>query len=1008
MKYLQLVITLMITCLTTTTYSQATIINTNKLQSYNHALELFQNRAFVAAQHEFKTLENTFEPSSEMKANCAYYIANCAIQLGDRNADELMQNFVDKYPNSTKRNDAFMEVANHYFKNGKYSYALKWFERVSSGNLSGTSLESYNFKYGYALFARKDYKNAKPYFEKLLHSKQYGSQAKYYYGYMAYSNDDYKTADKYLGEVSKDESYKKDISYYLADMNFKLGKFQIAINKALPLLEKASKKEHSEISKIIGESYFNLQQYTDAIPHLKNYKGKKGKWNNTDYYFIGYAHYKQNEYPEAISYFNKIIGGDNEVSQNAYYHLAKCYLNQEQKSEALNAFKNASEMEYNPEIQKDAWLNYAKLSYEIGNPYQPVPSVLQSYLKANPNTEASDQIHQLVVNSYMTSGDYQGAIKYLKHKKDPDSKKMSSEAHFLRGIQLFDNQDYEKAISNFSSVAENSQNTNHRLRAIYWLGESYFRTDNFLSAKGKFEKFHQSLNNNQLDEKNLINYNLAYTYFKLQKYQQSVTLFESYLKQPIKTPTLQNDSYLRIGDCYFALSRYSESIAMYEKALDNNTKQRPYAAFQRAISYGYLGENNKKITALNVFLKNYKNSRLYDDALYILGNTYMNNGKSNKALQSYNLLINEHPKSTFVVKSLLKKGIIYYNTDRNSKSLGIYKQIVHNYPNTTEARESVKNARKIYIDIGDVDSYATWVKTINFINITDKELDNDTFEAAEKQYMQQNTSKAISSLKKYLQRFPNGRHELKANYFLAQTLYNQHKYPQAIPYFKKVITLNTNTYTEKSLHQLASIYINDENWNKAMPLLLTLEETANASDNEVFAQSNLMKGYYTLKNYPKAESYAQLILNNSSINNHIKSDAQIIIARAAIQTNDFKKARVAYAKLNPIATGSLKAEALYYQALFEYQDGSYRVSNSIIKNIAANYATHRQWGGKSLIIMAKNFYALNDSYQATYILESVLKNFSDFETVVEEATTTLKAIKNEASKTNESIQSTKN
>jgi len=998
----------MVTCLTTTAYSQETIIYTNQLQSYNHALELFQNRAYVAAQHEFIALENTFDSASELKANCAYYIANCAVQLGDRNADELMQSFVDKYPTSTKRNDAFMDVANHYFKTGKYSYALKWFAKASTYNLSGASLDSYNFKYGYALFVRKDYKNAKKYFGKLLDSKKYGSQAKYYYGYMAYSNDDYKTADKYLGEVSKDESYKKDVSYYLADMNFKLGKFQLAIDKALPLLAKASKKEHSEISKIVGESYFNLQKYKEAIPHLKNYKGKRGKWNNTDYYFLGYAHYKQKEYTEAISYFNKIIGGNNEVSQNAYYHLAECYLNQEQKSEALNAFKNASEMDYNPGIKKDAWLNYAKLSYEIGNPYQPVPSVLQAYLKSNPVSEASSEIHQLVVNAYMTSDDFDGAIAYLNHKKDPTSKKMISEAHFFRGIQLFDTKDYENAATHFKTVIENSQNTNHGLRATYWLGESYFRLGNFLSALENFNKFNTSIKTSELAEKDLVNYNLAYTYFKLQKYQKAIERFKNYTNQTKKTPALLNDSHLRIGDCHFALSSYTESIAMYQKALNNNTKQRAYAEFQQAISYGYIGKNDQKVTALQSFLKKHRKSRLHDDALYILGNTFMNKGASNKALKSYDQLIDTHKKSTFVLKSLLKKGIIFYNTDQNSKSLGIYKQIVHNYPNTAEARESVKNARKIYIDMGDVDSYAAWVKTINFVTISDNDLDNDTFEAAEKQYIQQNTSKAISSLKKYLHRFPNGAHQLKANYFLAQTLYNQHKYTLAIPYFEKVIALNTNTYTAQSLYQLASIYIKEENWNKAMPLLLSLEDTANSTDNEVFAQSNLMKGYYTLKNYPKAESYAQIILNNNSIDNHIKSDAQIIIARSAIQTNDFEKARAAYLKLNNIATGSLKAEALYYQALFEYQDGSYSVSNSIIKNIAANYASHREWGGKSLIIMAKNFHALDDSYQATYILESVLKNFSTFDTVVEEATSTLQAIKNEAAKTNESIQPTKN
>ena len=65
--------------------------------------------------------------------------------------------------------------------------------------------------------------------------------------------------------------------------------------------------EVSELSKIIGESYFNLEKYADAIPYLTEYKGKRGKWNNTDFYQLGYAYYKQKDYEKAISEFNKIV-----------------------------------------------------------------------------------------------------------------------------------------------------------------------------------------------------------------------------------------------------------------------------------------------------------------------------------------------------------------------------------------------------------------------------------------------------------------------------------------------------------------------------------------------------------------------------------------------------------------------------------------------------------------------------------------------------------------------------
>ena len=53
--------------------------------------------------------------------------------------------------------------------------------------------------------------------------------------------------------------------------------------------------------------------------------------------------------------------------------------------------------------------------------------------------------------------------------------------------------------------------------------------------------------------------------------------------------------------------------------------------------------------------------------------------------------------------------------------------------------------------------------------------------------------------------------------------------------------------------------------------------------------------------------------------------------------------------------------------------------------------------------MAKNYYGLKDSFQATSILDSVIENFADFPDVVQEAQTELDTIKSEESKTNSSV-----
>ena len=230
------------------------------------------------------------------------------------------------------------------------------------------------------MFSAKKYKDARPFFEKVKNDKKYQSDSHYYLGHIAYQLEDFDSALSSFGRIS-DPTKKEDLTYFQADMNFRLGRFNKAIDLAKKALENANREEKSELSKIIGESYFNLKLYSEAIPFLESYRGKKGKITNTDLYQLGYAYFKEKKFTKAISQFNQIIGGNNALSQNSYYTLAECYLNTNNKSAALNAFKIASKMSFNPNITEDAFLNYAKLSYEIGNPFEDPPKVIVNFLK---------------------------------------------------------------------------------------------------------------------------------------------------------------------------------------------------------------------------------------------------------------------------------------------------------------------------------------------------------------------------------------------------------------------------------------------------------------------------------------------------------------------------------------------------------------------------------------------------------------------------------------------------
>src|SRR5690606_16814066 len=295
--------------------AQETKINTHDNKDYQDALALYNNGQYQAAQNIFQRVREK-TGNGETEANAAYFAANAAIRLTQVGADKLMEDFVERYPTSTKRNSAFLDVADYYFETGKYPLALKWYKKVDNSTMPLSQRDRYNFNIGYALYASKRPAEAEPYLNKVTTSAKYGSQAKYYLGYIAYEQDDYNEASARFDQITDPQLLDEKLSYYQADLNFKLGNFEQAIDVAKKQLPRSNREEISELNKIIGESYFNLERYGEAIPHLEQYRGKRGKFNNTDYYLLGYSHYKLGDYQSAIQQFNKIISGDNPVAQN--------------------------------------------------------------------------------------------------------------------------------------------------------------------------------------------------------------------------------------------------------------------------------------------------------------------------------------------------------------------------------------------------------------------------------------------------------------------------------------------------------------------------------------------------------------------------------------------------------------------------------------------------------------------------------------------------------------------
>lgn len=984
--------------------AQETKLYKNTDEKYYHAVNLYNRELYAVAKVLFDEVSES-ENYTEIDANSAYYSASCAAKLGYDTAENRLLYFIENYPTSSKTLLALLDLGNYYFIKGDYAKSLYYTNKVNPAVLSPEQLNRLYFQKGYVLFQQKNYTASRTELMKVTENSTFRNQAEYYLGYISYERNDYDTANEHFNKIADIQKYKEKIGYFRADMFFKMGEFNKAIEEGSQQLSKNvnTETEESELSKIIGESYFNLQEYGNALPYILNYKGKDGKWSNIDFYQLGYIYYQQKDYQRAVSEFNKIISGSDEVAQNAYYHLGESYLKLNQKIQALNAFKNASELDFDTKITEGAFVNYAKLSYDIGNAYQSIPQIINNFLTKFPNSAYRSEMEDLLVDSYITTKNYKAALKLLEKETKTMNKSAYQKVTFYRGVEFFNEGNYNKALELFNKSIAQRQDLSYVSRATYWSAEAQYALGNYSEALSTLNTFSNLPQAEKAVEYNNIPYLKGYILLKDKKYNEAATQFENYLANG-KSTIKKNDVELRLADAYFSNGNYSKAITLYNNAVQKGGNSLDYATFQKAILQGFNGKNEQKISELQSFISKHPSSIYNDDAMYELGATYANAKQSQKAIAAFDQLISKHPKSPFVSKALLRQGLMYYQDNDHYTAINKFKKVVTDYPNTQDAIQAINNIRSTYNDLGQTTEFAQWVKTVPFVDISTAELEQDAYEVADKHLAQENKNQAMSALKEYLKQYPNGSYAPKAHFNIAEIAYAQDKISEAKTNYSQVLSKGKSEYAEPSLVRLATISLQEKNNTEAINYLKQLEQVATNEKNILFAQSNLMKKYFEQKENVLATKYANDVIKNSQATKKVKADAYTILGRNAFESKDYNSAKAHFENLQKIGTGEAMAEALYYEAFFKTENKKYEESNATIQKLAKDYASYQYFGAKGLVLMAKNFHGLKDSFQAIYVLESVTENFKQYNDVITEANALLKQYKSEEAKRNSSVK----
>lgn len=944
------------------------------LRAQNASLDKVRD-LYAAGQYAaaLDRLEKTAPGGANDREAADYYAALCHIRLGSPQAGEKVRIFSEHYPASLHKAELVTDLADDLFARGDYAQAATYYRLTDKFSLGQPQRNDYVFRKAYSLYASGDYDAARGLLYELRDDPQWGADASYAFGHICYSQGETGLALESFLKVKDHPKYADKAPFYLANIYFARKDYAQAIAQGLPLLEKAP-QDNAEIGRIVARSYFNLGDYRAALPYLVRYAPTPPQAQ--DDYQTGFAYYRSGDYAQAVQYLGRLLGDDTAVGQNACFTLGEAYLKIGKNTEALGAFRSAARMDYDPVLQQDAWYNYAVLSYREGNPYEPASKVLAEYLERYPESPLREQISQYLLDSFISCGDYRQALGTIESMglDSPAAREASATAGFYLAGQLLNDGQYDSALKYYERTARTASDASLRARADFWAAETCLRMGQDEQAARLLTDFRANPAARSTDEYVRLAYQQGYLAEKSGDYSAAAKYFRTYEKTAGLSAGEKADVQLHLADCAFALGQYKQALALYGAVAGSGVPSSDYATYQKALCQGITGDYSAQIASLTAFLKDFPDSPWRAAARYQTGIAYQKTRRPAQAIEAFLSVEKEPAAGELLPDALSKAALTYYNQGQSDRALELYQRVGEKFPSSSVTPSALRSVRQILVEQGRSDEYVAWSQRTSGTTLDEMAKDSLYFETGQKAFSNGDFPTAATAFSRYLTQYPSGLFVSDAAYYLAESSLRNRDTLTAKTAYRRLLSLPENDFTEGACVKYTELLRAGDSLGTALPHLEKLYRQARLAENRRFAAANLLAVYFQQEDWENVIRCAQEIRREFASDAPLYAQASGALYAALVEEEHDQQAAELTESVKRVVSDENMARTLYYQALLEYRAGDYERSLQTIARLTREYSMYKLIGMRALLLMAQNFCAQGDRYQAEYILNNLVEN----------------------------------
>lgn len=930
-------------------------------------------------------------------------LAKAYYELGDERCIPLLENFIASRPSDIDSTEARLLLGDFYFFRHDFAGALRNYDGVVNGQLAPADYATYSYREGFSLLRTGHPERAVPLFSRLLPNTTYGPAAQFYLAYIDYCDRNYDKAyeefEKAVARVndafgsdpqsgsSRQTMRRKgeyvptglEAGYYMLQIDFMRGEYEKVVSNGRSLLMKQPVKELiPETRRVIGESYFKLGMYDDALSYLEEYVADPDVTPAPSaIYALGVIEYDDGDYKKAAERFSAIDGLNNDLAQSAALYLGQCAIHEGEADLAAISFKKAYTMNYDPKVAETALYNYIAATTRGGKvPFTSSVSLLEEFIDTYPRSKYAPEIEQYLAAAYYNDKDYDKALASISRIQSPDAKVLAAKQKILYelGVREMSN-DRPAEAEKYLLQAQELKRFDSKIasQTELWLGDAQYALKKYGAAQTAYSSYVKSEKNT--DNSALAVYNLAYSYYMQDKFKEALTSFDDALKaRPALPKALATDALVRKADCLYYLGNLNSAADAFAKAIGEGSADADYAAMRKAVIAGVNGNNKEKARLLEEMMQTYPHSKWISTALLEQALAYAEDDDTEKALSTFSRLADKYPNAPETRNALLQMALLYSKSGRTDEAIEAYKHIISKWPSSQEASLAGDDLRAIYARRGDLAVLATFLKSIpGAPQLDDNEVEELTFEAAASAFAAgENADKLLS----YVAAYPDGKYLAQALRDIAEyQAEDLHQPETALKTIAELLEKRPDSPQAPGALLLRA-QILEENYPERRDEIINTYREVESKGGSAYAQTAWAGIMRNTADVNERIEYARRVREAGGLSSDDIDEARFYEASGMLDSGKDAKDAVAVLReltKSPQSLAGSKAAA----KLGEYYVGNkqYQAAVDLLNTFTDSGTPHYYWLARGYISLADAYKGLGKKYLAVEYIKSLRDNY---------------------------------